>query len=362
MDPPAKNYTLCGLKVQKDPATGEIKILAGTVKETPSCGGGGPGGASPSGIPRPPPPPGGGAGGAPRPPPPPGAGPPKIDEEKLKEQKILNNIRNALNGKNYNTADELATAILNATYAKIYGNLIKEIARIYPSLNEEEIKKAYNQKVKNHKFGYDISKATSFITITPDNIDTVSTEVDVLKKIIKDNKQSKVDKVSNIKEIEREVERLTRLIQDYTPPPPPDIFQKYKTPSTGSDILNAAVINTATTYINTKKNIKELDTAINEFKTTITSNTTAGVDTSIANQLVQDLTNIKKFLSKINDWKNNYMLEHPLLGNIPKMQAIKEDYEKVYNKKLEKEEDINDLKIWLLELIIHILKEINEFI
>jgi len=37
MDPPAKNYTLCGLKVQKDPATGEIKILAGTVKETPSC-------------------------------------------------------------------------------------------------------------------------------------------------------------------------------------------------------------------------------------------------------------------------------------------------------------------------------------
>jgi hypothetical protein len=37
MDPPVKNYILCGLKVEKDPFTGEINILTGTVKETPSC-------------------------------------------------------------------------------------------------------------------------------------------------------------------------------------------------------------------------------------------------------------------------------------------------------------------------------------
>ena len=61
MDSPVKNYILCGLKVEKDPFTGEINILTGTVKETPTCGGGSPG-VSPgvgagAGAGAPPPPP-----------------------------------------------------------------------------------------------------------------------------------------------------------------------------------------------------------------------------------------------------------------------------------------------------------------
>jgi len=375
MDPPAKNYTLCGLKVQKDPATGEIKILAGTVKETPSCGGGGvsPGG-SPSGGPGGPSSAGAGAGGAGSGPsgasgmpPPPGSGSSRTktgttlsNDPRTKKYFILISAGIPIDQIKVNKKDQLKTEGIHPSWlnekpdrelytdddlsmptagagagATASASASASVGTPIDTATIENITKLFDTSEKIKYFQDNIKDFNT----------TVSAEYRTLKKVLTELQveMNKKPRPSNYNDVQKMIDdNIKQIIQ-----PSLDILNNFSTGTTlsSSDISNAQ---------NNIKNIENLKGFLSSF---ISQTFNKELNTEIIRvkklfpsaKPLGDITTKEDFNKALRDNDPRFYITTPrgIITGV-KMNEIKNTYNRIYGVELDKtnlETLVNDAKI-----------------